>query len=95
MTSYGDVFVATGMVAALTALGNRTGDLIRIDPPIGGGLGKIPRLAIGQRGMGATFFTPGETLVDAIPVCLIGKDENTAVGRRGGCRECEHTGQER
>ena len=36
--------------------------------------------------MGAAFVAPGEALVDAITVGLVGDDENTAVGgcgRRG------------
>ena len=89
MAGDGDVFAATGMIAALACRGNRSGDLIRIDAPVGRGLGEIPRLAIGPGGMGAALFAPGEALVDAVTVCLVGNDENTAIGRcsRGGGQE--------
>ncbi len=82
------------MVAALS-LGHRAGDFIGIDAPVGRGLGEIPRLAIGAGGMGAAFFAPGEALVDAVAVRLIGDDEDAAVGRcnRGGTQE--HTGRKR
>ena len=45
--------------------------------------------------MGAAFLAPGEALVDAVAVGLVGDDEDAAVGRcsRGG--EQEHTGQKR
>jgi hypothetical protein len=91
----GDVFPATGMVAALSRLGNRAGDFIRVDAPVGRGLGEIPRPAIGQRGMGAAFVAPGEALVDAVAVRLVGNNENTAVGRCDGGGKREHTGQKR
>ena len=76
----GDVFIATGMAAALAGLGNRAGYLIRVDPSVGGSLGEIPRLAIGMGGVGAAFLAPGKALVDAIAVRLVGNDENTTVG---------------
>jgi hypothetical protein len=76
----GDVFIATGMAAALAGLGNRAGYFIRVDAPVGGSLGEIPRLAIGMGGMCATFLAPGKALVDAIVVRLVGNDENTTVG---------------
>ena len=70
-------------------LGNRAGDFVGIDAPIGRGLGEIPRLAIGAGGMGAAFLAPGEALVDAVAVGLVGDDENAAVGR------CRRRGERR
>ena len=39
--------------------------------------------------MGAAFVAPGEALVDAVTVSLVGHDEDAAVGggRRGGKQE--------
>ena len=68
------------MAAAIAGLGNRAGYLIRVDAPVGGSPGEIPRLAIGLGGVGAAFFTPGEALIDAIAVGLVGNDENATVG---------------
>src|ERR1700736_6843151 len=81
LTGYGDVFVATGMVAVFACLGNRACDFIRIDAPVRRGLGKIPRLAIGPGGGGAACLALGEALVDAVAVRLVGDDEHAAVGR--------------
>jgi hypothetical protein len=86
----GDVFVAARTRAAIArGFGNRPGYFVGIDPPIGRGLGKIPRLAIGPRGVRAAFLAPGEALVDAVAVALVGDDEYAAVGgcRRGGHHE--------
>ena len=83
------------MVAILICLGNRPGYFIRVDTPVGRGLGEIPRLAIGAGGVGAAFLALGEALVDAITVRLVGDDENAAVGRCSRCGEQEHTGQKR
>ncbi len=80
LTGNGDVFIATGMAAALAGLGNRAGNFIRVDAAVGGGLGEIPRLAIGLGGMGAAFLAFGKALVDAIAVRLVGDDENPTVG---------------
>ena len=33
--------------------------------------------------MGAAFFTPGEALVDAVAIGLVGHDEDAAVGGSG------------
>jgi hypothetical protein len=44
--------------------------------------------------MGAAFFAPGETLVDAIAIRLVGNDEYAAVGRSGRGGKQEGTGQE-
>ena len=93
MAGNGDIFVAAGMVAALARLGNRPGHFIGIDPPIGGGLGEIPRLAVGPGGLGAAFIAPGEALVDAVTVGLVGDDEYAAVGRCGRCGVNENAGQ--
>ncbi len=76
-------------------LGNRPGDFIGIDAPVGRGLGEIPRLAIGPGGMRAAFLALGEALVDAIAVRLVGDDENAAVGRCRRRGEEERTGQKR
>ena len=94
MAGDGDIFVATGMVAVF-AVGprNRAGDLIRIDAPVGQDLGEIPRLAIGPGGMGSAFFAPGEALVDAVTVGLVGDDENAAVGGCGRGGERQDAGQ--
>ncbi len=93
MTGNRDVFVAAAMAAMRAGLGNRAGDLVGVDAPIGRGLGEIPRLAIGLRGMGAAFFALGEALIDAVTVGLVFNDENAAVGRRSRGGEEEHTGQ--
>ena len=81
------------VAAARARLGNRAGDFIGVDPPIGRGLGEIPRLAIGPGGMRAAFFAIGETLVDAVVVRLVFNDENAAVGRCSRRGEQEHAGQ--
>ena len=92
----GDVLIATGMVARDTGgLGNRSRDFVRVDTPIGRSLGEIPRLTIGARGMRAAFFALGQALVDAIPVLLVGDDENAALGGRRRRGEEERTGQKR
>ncbi len=80
LASNGDVFIATGMAAVFAGLGNRAGYFIRVDPPVGGCLGEIPRLAIGLGGVGPAFLAPGEALVDAIAVRLVGDDENATIG---------------
>ena len=95
MAGNGDVFVAAGMAAVRARLGNRAGDFIGVDAPIGRSLDEIVRLAIGAGGMRATFFALGEALVDAVTVGLVGDDENTAVGCGGRCGEEENTGQKR
>jgi hypothetical protein len=86
----GDVFVAARTRAAIAGrFGNRPGDFIGIDAPVGRGLGKIPRLAIGPCGVRTAFLAPGEALVDAVAIGLVGDDEYPAVGkcRRGGHHE--------
>ena len=95
MAGNGDVFIATGMVAVAGGLGNRSGDFIRIDTPVGRGLGELPRLAIGARGMGAAFFALGQALVDAIAIGLVGDNENAALGGRCRRGEEERTDQKR
>ena len=70
-----DAFLAAGGM-------NRAGDFVGIDPAVGAGLGKIPRLAVGAGGVGAAFVAPGEAMVDAIAVGLVGDDEDAAVGQR-------------
>ena len=77
------------------SLGDRPGYFVRIDTPIGGSLGKIPRLAIGPGGMRPAFCALGETLVDAVTVGLVFNDENAAVGRRSRRGEEERPGQKR
>ena len=92
----GDEFIAAGMMAiAGGRRRDRAGDFVRIDAAIGGGLGKIPGLAIGAGGMGAAFLASGEALVDPVAIRLVGDDEDTAVGRRRRRGEQEHAGQER
>ena len=44
--------------------------------------------------MGAAFLAPGETLVDAVAIGLVGDDENAAVGVCGGGEEQKRTGNE-
>ena len=44
--------------------------------------------------MGAAFLAPGEALVDAIAVGLVGDDEDAAVGGSGRGGEQERTGNE-
>ena len=44
--------------------------------------------------MGAAFLAPGEALVDAIAVSLVGNDEDAAVGGSGRGGEQEGAGQE-
>ena len=96
MAGDGDVLIATGVVAAAAdGLGYRSRDFVRVDAPVGRGLHKIPRPAIGQRRMGTAFLALGEALVDAIPVRLVGDDEDAALGRRRGRGEEERTGQKR
>ena len=45
--------------------------------------------------MGTAFLALGEALVDAIPVRLVGDDENPALGRRRRRGEDERAGQKR
>src|SRR3981081_2199715 len=85
----GDVFAATGMVATLVCLGNRPGYFIRVDTPVGRGLGEIPRLAIGAGGVGAASLALRDTLRG------VADDENAAVGRCSRCGEQEYTAQKR
>ncbi len=75
-------------------LGNRARDLVRVDAAIGGGVGKIARLAVGAGGMGAASLAARQALVDAIAVRLVGDDEDAAVGRRRRCGSNKGTGQE-
>ena len=96
MAGNGDVFITTGMVAAAAGgLGNRSGDFVGVDAPVGRGLRKVPRLAVGPGGMRAAFFALGQALVDAITVRLVGDDENAALGGRRRRGEEERTGQKR
>jgi hypothetical protein len=88
-----DVFTATGMVTVLARLGNRAGDFIGVDAPIGCGLGEFPRLAVGARGVSAAFLTPRQALVDAIAIRLVGDDEDAAVGRCSRRGRYENAGQ--
>jgi len=68
------------MAAVFADLRNRAGYFVGVNPPVGRGLGEIPRLAIGMGGMGTTFLAFGQALVDAIAVRLVGNNENAAVG---------------
>ena len=43
--------------------------------------------------MGAAFVAPGEALVDAIAVGLVGDDEDAAVGQRGRRGKQERRGK--
>src|SRR5437016_3782562 len=70
LTGDRDIFVANAACAVPAGFGHRSRDFIEIDTAVGRGLGKIPRLAIGRRGMGAAFFAPREALVDAVAVGL-------------------------
>ena len=85
MTGDRDIFVANAACAVPAGFGHRSRDFIEIDTAVGRGLGKIPRLAIGRRGMGAAFFAPREALVDAVAVGLVGNDEHFGFGRRLRC----------
>jgi hypothetical protein len=91
----GDIFVAKSAPAVPAGFGHRSGDFIQIDAAVGRGLGKIPRPAVGQGGMGAAFLTARKALVDAVTVGLVGNDENLGFGRRARCGEQEYTGQKR
>src|SRR5450756_1296649 len=88
-----DVFVAAGVGAVVARLGNRAGDLVGVDAAVGGGLGEIPRLAIGAGGMGAALLAFGQALVDPVAVGLVGDDEHPAVRHRGRGGRNENTGQ--
>ena len=90
-----DVLAAARMAAVFAGFRHGARDFVRIDPSIGRGLCEIPRLAIGQRGMGAALLALGEALVDAIAVGLVGNDENPAVGPRGRPDEKRHAGEKR
>lgn len=49
-----------------------------------------------MRGVSAAAFALGKALVDAVPVGLIGDDENAAVRPRGGreqSRACQNAGK--
>ena len=80
LTGDGDVFVAAKVLAVLARLGNRAGDFVGVDAPIGGGLSEIPRLAIEPGCMGAAFVALGETLVETVAIGLVGDDKDAAVG---------------
>ena len=96
MAGDGDVLIATGVVAAAAdGLGYRSRDFVRVDTPVGRGLGELPRLAIGAGRMRATFFALGQALVDAIAVRLVGDDEDAALGGRRRRGKEERTGQKR
>jgi hypothetical protein len=88
-----DVFVAARPTAIVARLGNRAGYLIRVNSPVGRGLGEIPRLAIGMSGVGAAFVAPGEALIDAVAVRRIGNDKNASIGPDRRSREQKNTGQ--
>ena len=45
--------------------------------------------------MRAAFLAPGQALVDAIAVGLVGDDEDAGVGERRGGGEDERAGQKR
>ena len=45
--------------------------------------------------MGAAFLSPGEALVDAIAVSLVGNDENAAIGEGSRSGDQEGAGRER
>ena len=93
MTGNGDVFVATAMAAVAAGFGNRAGDFLRIDAPVGRRLGEVPRLAIRQGGVRATFLAPGEALIDPVAIGLVFNDENAAIRRCRRCGKQERTGQ--
>ena len=44
--------------------------------------------------MGAAFLAPGEALVDAVAVSLVGDDEDAAVGVSRRCAQQEGAGYE-
>jgi hypothetical protein len=91
-----NIFVAIIVVAAAPgSLGNRPRYFVRIDAPIGGGLGKIARLAIGSGSMRTAFCALGEALVDAIAISLVLDNENPAVSRCSRRCEEKRTGQKR
>src|SRR4051794_14198931 len=74
------------MAAACFQLGNRAGDFIGVHATKGRGLREFSRLTIRKRGMRAAFIAPGEALIDAVAVSLVGDNVNTGFGRcwRGG-----------
>ena len=73
--------------------GNSAGDLVGIDAAVRYGLGEIPLLAIGARGMRPALVAPGEALVDAITVGLVGDNEDAGVGEGGGGGDDKCAGQ--
>ena len=87
----GDVFNAADMGAIPGHLGNRAGYFVGIYPPVGGSFREIPRLTIRMGGVGAALVTSGQTLVDAVPVGLVGDDENATIRqrRRTGAEGCK------
>ena len=49
-----------------------------------------------MRGVGSAAFALGKALVNAIPVGVVGNDEDAAVGPCGGCKEshaCQNDGK--
>ena len=79
-----DVFAATGANAFLDAGGrNRAGNFVGIDPAVGSGLGKFPRLAVRAGGVRAAFVAPGKAMVDAVAVGLVFNNEDAAVSQGG------------
>ena len=93
MTGNGDVFVATAMAAVAAGFGNRAGDFVGIDAPVGRRLGEVPRLAIRQCGVRATSFALGEALIDPVAIGLVFNDENPAIRPSRRRRKQERTGQ--
>src|SRR6478735_2955818 len=89
----GDVFAAPGTRAFLAAARHRAGNFVGIDTAIGGGGSKFPRLAVGAGSIGAAFLAPGEALVDAVAVGLVGDDEDAAVGGSSRGDDEEPAGQ--
>ncbi len=67
------------MTAILSGFWHRAGDFVRIDATVGGGMSKIPLLAIGMSRVRATFFTVRKALVDPVTIGLVHNDENATV----------------
>ena len=45
--------------------------------------------------MGAALLAPGQTLVDAVAVRMVGDDEDAGLGGRGSCGTKDRTGEKR
>src|SRR5438105_4836529 len=61
---------------------NGSGDLLALDPAEGGSLRKFARAAIGGRDRGSAACSRRQASVDAIPVRIVGNDEDPFLSLR-------------